>query len=404
MPQPTQFSRICWAIAGAAVVPVLWGMGWVGGGKYDEHVAMWRIVVGGLDGDGLRVHDGITVDFGNERRSGMDRVIDNGFGAPEKVYGRPWVIAPDQPAPGPGVEIMFTPSEQSLDVTEATTVAHLRTERARSTGVEYVTAHYDLPDAPNIGEQFEYELIPGGRAVDTDDVYVYLNAMTLESAFCRRGSGVDCELQTADGYYAIELSSLPAGDSLTIGGTVSGWTDWVDLPEPEFVEPRVEPSGERWVQWILALPMAAVGWHLAALRWRRRGASLWSRPPAPDATDGDAAAGLVCLPTLSSWTASPLVHQEIGLPAAAAWFAEQVANGVLTVEIVKGSCILRRGPQFDQAGLGMRDELQRVFGGGRQRRPRPGRATHQTRRPDAARPSSGGTARASLVAAVRTGR
>lgn len=363
MPDTAQIARIGAVVVGAAVVPVLWFLGFAGGGKYDEHVARWEIDISAFeDRDYLFVRDSITVDFGNEHRSSLERVIDHGLGTPDKVYGQPWFIVLVDKLPEPGTSEQIKFSEQQVERSDGSTIAHLRAQFGRSTGVQHIIGRYGLPDVPQIGERFEYELITAGRNLDTSEVFVYLDGMSLASPTCRRGSGVPCELRETDGYYVVQFESLPADDSLTIGGTVTGWTDTVERPYQERIEARRAPGDERWLLWFLAVPFAAAGFELPRWAWRRRNKARWQvAVPAVPRLDGEPAPALAALPPLSPWTGTALLRQELGLPAAAAWFAEQVAAGVLTVDRVNGAAIFRRGPNFDLADLGMRDELARMF-------------------------------------------
>lgn len=366
MRDSAQIVRVCCAAAGALLVPLLWSMGLVGGGKYDERVARWTIDITAYD-DHLLVRDHITMDFGNEYGSSLDRVIDHGLGAPEEVFGYPQYISPDQPLPGPGSTVSMSLSEQPVERSDRSTLAHLQTEFGRrATGVQSVIAAYGLPDKPELGEHFDYELINAGRSVGANDVYVYLDGMTLESLTCRRGSGTACELQATDGYYVVEIASLPADDSLTIGGTVTGWSEPVDHPYPERVEPRVAPRGMGWLTLVLSIPAAIAGWHIPLVRWRRRNAARWASAATPglaaitgEPTDERV---LVPLPAIAPWEGAALFRQELGLTAPAAWFAQQLAAGVLTVDTVDKTPRFRRGPNFDDVDLGLHEPLHRMLG------------------------------------------
>lgn len=354
---------MCLALAGTAAVPVLWWMGLVGGGKYDEHVVDWEIAITAQD-NGVLVVETITMDFGNESRSGVDRTIDHGLGVPEKVFGYPSQLADPQPPSGDAPMVWYTFSEQQLERADASTIARLQTEFGGSTGVQQLVGLYLLPDKPEIGEHFEFELIDAGRSVDASKVYVSLDGMTLDALTCRRSSGTACALEEVDGYAVVQLSSLPADDSLTVGGTVTGWKEPVDHLRPGAVDTG---SGDRdeegsWLPWILPVPAAAAGFAWSRRMWQRRSAARWlATTPALVAVDGGPAPELVPLPSDSPWQGRALLHHQVGRSTVVAWFAEQVAAGVLTVRTADEAAVFRRGPNFEHADLGVHDELARMF-------------------------------------------
>ena len=360
MPDRAQITRICCAVAGAVVVPLLWSMGFAGGGKYDEHVASWRIRFMPTE-NGVGVYESIEMDFGNDRRTGIDRSISNSLGAPALVSGLPFSDSPGE-VPLPGSTMTLTYAEQAIRTRGDATVARLEAGGGQLADVHQLIALYALPTALGPGDTFEYELIGPDRSVDATDVTVYVDRVELDSPMCRRRSRVPCELQrTAEGY-EIHLASLPADDALTIGGTITG----VRPPADRLLSLQADIRGRPalgWILWLLPIGAAVAGWHLSLSRWRRRSAAKWRAvaPPVVDA-NGEPLPALVALSSLSPWEGSALLHHEVGLSSAAAWFAEQVAAGVLTVDTVNSVAVFRRGPSFDDADLGMRDELARLFG------------------------------------------
>lgn len=356
-----QITRVCCALAGTAAVPVLWWMGLVGGGKYDEHVANWTIEVTPRD-TAVRVAESIEMDFGNEERTGIDRVISNELGAPPSVYGLPYSVGPIEE----DLTAELTYTEQRTSDRGDHTVARLSGYRDRLRGIQRLVAFYDLPSVIAVGERFEYELIGADRSVDANNVVVYVDGVELESPSCRRRSQQPCELrQTSEGY-EVRLTSLPADDSLTVGGTITRRTEGTGHFLALQSDPRLQVKGVRWLLWGLAVPAAIAGWNIPLSRWRRRNKARWesTAKPALAAITAEPSndVSLPHLPPIAPWEGAAVFHHDVGLPVAAAWFAQQVADDVLTAGSAGEGLRFRRGPSIGNADLGMADELRRMFG------------------------------------------
>ncbi|MEQ1703183.1 MAG: hypothetical protein ABMA25_24015 [Ilumatobacteraceae bacterium] len=360
MPDRAQIVRVVCAIAGTAAVPALWWMGLVGGGKYDEHVANWNIQVVPTE-HWVLVVESIEMDFGNEARTGIDREISNQLGTPTAVYGLPFssTIEPDG-------RMLSHYEEVPIRTAGGVTIARLEDGGGPLTKLHTLIASYALPTVLQVGDSFEYELIAPGRSVDANDVTVVIYGVELDAPTCHRRSNAQCQLQRTEEGFAVRLASLPADDSLTIGGTITATTPPADRSISLQSDQRSTVRGVRWALWGLTVPAAIAGWNIPLSRWRRRNKARWAAPaePALDAVTGEPSnvGSLPQVPSIAPWEGAALFHHEVGLPVAAAWFAQQVADDVLTAGFARKRLRFHRGPNIEDADLGMADELRRMFG------------------------------------------
>jgi len=354
-------ARRCVILAGVLTVPILWGLDKVGGGRYEEHVAGWEIGIEGSE-HGILLQESIDVDFASEHRAGIDRSISNALGAPTKVFGFPYTVTPS----GKGLRYDLSLAEQAIAHTGAVTVARLRGKTDRLSGRQPLIAAYELPTSLSVGTTFQYEVIGADRNVDARNIRVNLASVELSQPTCHRLSGRPCTLVAVEGVYQVRLSSLPADDSLTIGGTVTGVTE-TRAGRLSFVthEPESARDLQTLGQFMLLLSPAGalIGVELARSRRSRRLDRRWaaiaaakdSEPEPESMSDVE-----VPLPPMEPWMGAALLRQRLDDRAAAAWYAQQLAAGVITIE-GEYPGIFRRGPHFDEVGLGMLPAFERMI-------------------------------------------
>jgi len=351
-------------LAGVLTVPILWGLDKVGGGRYEEHIARWDVQIERSE-HGILLQESIDMDFASEHRSGIERSISNALGAPTKVLGFPFSVSPA----GKGLQYDVYLAEQVIVGAGEMTVARLRGKTDILSGRQPLIAVYELPTTLAVGSTFQFEVIGADRGVAARDVRVDLGSVVLSDATCRRRSGRPCTLAAVDGVYQVRLSSLPADDSLTIGGTVTGLTKGQSAGV-SFVthEPESLRDAQRLFPTLLWLsPIAGLA-GAGLTRWRRRirNERRWAAiAPAKDPEPEPEVASDVRmpLPSVEPWMGAALLQQQLDEQSAAAWFAQQLAAGVITVE-GEHTGVFRRGPHFEDVGLGMLSTFEGMIGKG----------------------------------------
>jgi len=376
VPDRPTLARRCVILAGVLVMPVLWGFGKVGGGRYVERIREWTVVVRPGE-SGVGVYEAINMDFGNERRRGIQRAISNSLGVPPEVGGYPLVFLGASAEPNGGTYVTYDFTPQATTTGGSVTEAELTARHVELTGVEQFIAVYTLPAVLAVGDRLDYEVILPDRPVDARKVTVVIDEVQLADPSCTLRSGHACELRLVDGHYEARFATLDADDGVTIGGTITARTERHDVDMPD--GPRSGHHNESdEVAWLTLCWLAPLGGYLGFViarsrRRRQRGRRLAERVRAAEEDrpvdrlgDGDGATphSLLPLPSIEPWMGTALLREAIGEQSAAVWFARQVADGVLCVEEPRGQLGARfvRGERFGEAPHDVQVLLGRMLG------------------------------------------
>ncbi|MGE0139466.1 MAG: hypothetical protein AB7L17_02720 [Ilumatobacteraceae bacterium] len=314
--------------------------------------------------DGLRITEVVDIDFGGADRHGYERYVENDFGAPVDITA----TSPDAPDEVDAVDQGFETRIRIGDPDSTVSGRH-----------RYVL-RYTLPDARVSQGLLALDVIGNDESFVTERFEVVVTGLELSGRMCNVGPlGTEggCNLAPHDdGTYRTVIEPLDPGEGITIGGSITGTTDPVDVTAPP------EPPRPDDVRVPLAIGMGALGTTAAAAVFavsRRRGrnqvfggggaadAAFGSLPrpglplPASSTTlvADDELAALATIEFvppagLAPWQGAAVLFERLDDDVVAAWFSGHAATGVITLEQRAGKLVVGPGPKLAEA-----DEMTR---------------------------------------------
>ncbi|MBI5088779.1 MAG: DUF2207 domain-containing protein, partial [Actinobacteria bacterium] len=284
---------------------------------------------------------------------------ENDFGVPTEITAS----SPDAP--------------DEVDAEDRGFETRIRIGRADTTvsGQHRYVLRYTLPEARISTGQLALDVIGTDEALETERFEVVVTGLELRDSLCNvgaTGTVGGCNLAPQpDGTYRAVIEPLEPGQGITVGGTVIGVAEPIDVPVPP------EPARPDDVRVPLAIGMAALGTTAAAGIFavsRRRGrnqvfggggaadAAFGALPrpgsPVPAASTtliaDDQLASLATIefvpPTgLAPWQGAAILFERLDDDVVAAWFSGQAAAGVITLESRDGKLVVGPGPTLAEA-------------------------------------------------------
>ncbi|MET0579630.1 MAG: hypothetical protein ABW122_13310, partial [Ilumatobacteraceae bacterium] len=331
------------------------------GSNRTEHIENKQIVVTPDGENGVRIREVVDEDFGRNDRRGYERLIPNDFGVPVAVEAS----SPDAPA-----DVTVEPDPDD------STRTRIRVGDPDTTvsGQHRYVLTYTLPDAQLTTGQLALDLIDNEEDFDTDHLEIVVTGLDLDDPLCNVGADDatgGCTLGRDGATYTAEIDPLEAHSGVTIGGTITGRTDAIEIDEPPLPERRTDRSLALAAAMVPIGALSAGGVYLFA---RRRGrnevfaggaadAAYGSTgplpppgaPPAPvrfvpDDQMGALATTEFVPPTgIAPWQGAVLVNERIDEDTVSAWFSGHAATDVLTIQKLDGHVVIAPGPKFETA-------------------------------------------------------
>jgi uncharacterized membrane protein YgcG len=371
------------AAAGAAVV-VCSGLaltGLIGEEKHDEErFESKQVTVTPTGDDGLTIREVVDQDFGSNDRHGYQRIIPNDFGVPTDVTA----TSPDAPA------------DVSVEQVAEGTRIRVGDPNTTVSGQHRYVLTYTLPDAHLSSGELALDIIGTDETIPTERLEVVVTGLQLDDPLCNVGSfGATggCTLESEDGVYRAVVSPLEPGEGITIGGTITGRTDPVAVPEPALPARR---DDNRVPLALAMLPIGAVAVASVYVLSRWRGRNEVFAGGAADAAYGTAAVPGSPLPPpgtpaappsavrlvadqqmdelattefappdgLEPWQGTVLLRERIDNESVGAWFSGLAARDVITLSRDDHDTVtLGVGDKFDAAAPADREVLASLFHG-----------------------------------------
>jgi len=346
------------------------------------------------DGEaGLRIREIVDQDFGDEDRHGYERIIPDDFGAPTDVTA----TSPDAPA--------------DLDVTPLGSQTRVRVGDPDSTvsGQHRYELAYTLPVALFGPPELALDIIGTGEELETGRMEIVVMGLQLDRPTCSVGDFDDtggCRLERDGDVYRAVIEPLERGDGVTIGGTILGRTDVVDVAVPDVPARRASRSPIPLAAAMLGIGALAAGAVYAVSRRVGRnevyaggpadaafgptqapisapavltpGSALPPPSPAqPEVAEAPAATRLVAdeqmddLATIEfappagvdPWEGAVVLRERIDDETIGAWFSTQAARGVIVLDRADDDVTMRRPPGRADGDEGPSDPLRQAFDG-----------------------------------------
>ena len=331
------------------------------GSDRQEHIENKQIVITPAGDDGVRIREVVDEDFGRNDRHGYQRLIPNDFGVPTGV---------EASSPGAPADVDVAPDPDDGRYTRirvgdpATTV----------TGQHRYVLTYTLPDAQLSTGRLALDLIDNAEDFDTDHLEIVVTGLDLDDPLCNvgaRGASGGCTLGRDGATYRAEIEPLHAHDGVTIGGTITGRIDAVEVDEPPLPDRQTDRS------LALAGAMVPIGALSAGgvYAWARRrgrnevfaggaadaafGSTAPLPPPGspppvtrlvPDQEMGALATTEFAPPKgIAPWQGAVLVNERIDEDTVSAWFSGHAATDVLSIQKVDRDVVIAPGPKFGTA-------------------------------------------------------
>ena len=341
-------------VALVVVATALLGLaGVVGAGDHPERFDAKQVTITPTGDNGLRIREVVDQDFGSSDRHGYERNIPLDFGIPTDITA----TSPDAPADVYTAQV-YSPELQ----TEVLRVRIGDPEQTISGQHRYVL-EYTLPDANLDSGELALDVIGNAELQETGRFDIVVNGLELEDPLCNvgaAGTSGGCTLERDGDVYRASIVPLEPGDGITIGGTITGRTQPVDVPEP----PPVDRRDDRRVE--LAAIMLAVGLIAAGVVYavaRRAGRNEVFGGGATEAAFGTTGSGPTTLVTdsalermatiefapptgLSPWHGTVLLSEKIDDKTVNAWFSGLVAREVVELDRSNGELVMRKGPKM----------------------------------------------------------
>jgi len=343
----------------ALLTPLVVLMGLAGDGYWPERFDAKQVVVTAV-GDGVRIREVVDQDFGTTSRHGYERIIPNDFGQPIDVVAS----SPDAPA--------------DLDVTNFGVETRIRIGDPGTliTGQHRYVLEYTLPAARLDTGTFNLDVIGAGEEFETGRFEVIVTGLELDDPSCATGAlgEVDgCTLAAEGDVYRTVIEPLPAGDGITVAGTVVGTREAVEVPLPDL---PVRRDAARLPMALGCLALGVLGGIGSYELMRTRGRNVVGGSSAVDAAFA-ASGGATRLVTdreleamattefepprgMRPWQGALLLHERVDTETISAWFSDQIAQGVL--DLSPDGTRLSRGPQADEAPPVTQRRIERLLG------------------------------------------
>jgi uncharacterized membrane protein YgcG len=372
-----QFGAWRHAVVGASIVAgtVLTLAGVIGVPKHPERFDAKQILVVPAGPDGVRIREVVDQDFGSNSRHGYERIIPNDFGVPTDVEAS----SPDAPA------------EVNAEQLGGETRIRIGDPARTVTGQHRYVLSYTLPDARLSTGQLNLDLVGAGTDAETLHFEAVVSGMTLSDPGCSvggQGTEGGCTLAQSGDTFRTTIAPLPAGDGVTISGTVTATPAAADVPEPALParRPKDNPVPLAIAMLPIGLASAGIVFELA----RRRGRNEVYAGGAADAAFGGSGGPLpppgspppptrlvfdsqmAALATtefvppkgIDPWQGNVLLREKIDNDTVSAWFSGQAAHDVVTITREDDTVVIGRGPKFDQADPADAPILDELFAGG----------------------------------------
>ncbi|MEO5901336.1 MAG: hypothetical protein ABIR68_14585 [Ilumatobacteraceae bacterium] len=334
---------------------VLAFVGVVGAGNRDERFDAKQVVVQPAGADGVRITEFVDEDFGSNDRHGYERIIPNDFGAPTDIVAS---------SPDANADINLASGFDANGV--LATVVRLGDPNSTVSGQHRYQLAYTLPNARLSTGALALDIIAAGEALETLRFTVIVDGMQLQSPTCNVGAGNasgGCTLAADGAHLRTVIAPLPAGDGITIGGTVVS-------RDPNVAEPVAPPIPQRRPNHRVALglamlPVGALSAGLVFFFVRRAGRNEVGAGGAADAAYAvpgsstrlvadDRMAALATVEfvppkDIEPWQGAVLLTEQINAATVSAWFSGLIAHEVLTLDDTGPKPILAFGPHADRA-------------------------------------------------------
>jgi uncharacterized membrane protein YgcG len=372
-----QFGAWRHGVVGASIVAgsALTLAGIIGVPEHPERFDAKQILVVPAGPDGVRIREVVDQDFGSHDRHGYERIIPNDFGVPTDVEAS----SPDAPA------------DVHVDQIGGDTQIRLGDPATTVTGQHRYELSYTLPNAQLSTGQLHLDLVGAGTDAETEHFEAVVTGMTLTDPACSvgaAGANGGCTLAQSGDTYRTTIEPLPAGDGVTISGTVSAVGTPADVPVPSLPARRSDDNPVPLAIAMLPIGLASAGavFELA----RRRGRNEVYAGGAADAAFGGTGGPLpppgspppptrlvpdsqmAALATtefvppkgIDPWQGDVLLRERIDDDTVSAWFSGQSAHDVITITRDGDTVVLGKGPKFDQADPADAPILGQLFAGG----------------------------------------
>jgi hypothetical protein len=358
-------------VAGCGALALL---GFIGTGDHDERFESKFVTIQPAGGEAVQLTEVVDEDFGNENRHGYEHFISNDYGVPTDITA----ASPDAPDEVNAVQVG---SETRIRIGDPGTTV--------SAQHRYVL-RYTLPQARLSTGLLALDIIDTSDTLPTDRLEIVVTGFELESPTCNIGaSGASggCEL-TADGnVYRALITGVQPGQGVTIGGTIVGTRDPIDVVVPA-VPIRRDPATVPLAAGIVAL--GATGSAAAYSLARRRGRNeVFGGGGAADAAFGqlakpglpipaemsttliadDRMASLATIefvpPTgVAPWQGSVVLNERLDDSVVAAWFSGLAAADVVIIEQDDDKDLtIRPGAKLHQSDAPTVKVLESMFNG-----------------------------------------
>ena len=331
-------------------------IGVIGGGLRDERFDAKQITVSPAGGEGVRIREVVDQDFGRYDRHGYERIIRNDFGAPTDVT-----------ASSPDADATVGISGTTFDFTRI----RLGDPNTTYTGQHRYVLSYTLPQARLSSGLLALDIIDPGEDFETGRFEVILTGFVLSDPTCNVGGFGEvggCTLEREGDDYRVVFEPLEAGDGITVGGTITGFTSPDEPALPEL--PARAPDRRvllALLMWPIGIAGAAAVYFVAKLRGRNDvfsgGAveAAYGNLPAPgmqglapvtsvrrvsDARLADLATIEFVPPKgLDPWHGNVLLNERITQDTVAAWFSALAASEAITLREDDGDLVIAIGPR-----------------------------------------------------------
>jgi hypothetical protein len=341
---------------------VLGATGIIGGGHHDEVIDHWQAVISPAGGEGVRIRETFDQDFGTNDRHGPERLIPNNFGYVTNVTAS----SPD------------APDDVNVEIIGSETRVRVGDPNTEISGQHRYVIEYTLPAANLSSGTLLINAIGNTYRIDMTEAEVIVTGFELSDPQCFTGpygSTDPCDIElVGDRMYRATVAPLPAGDAITIQGTIEAGGQAPALPLPPMPERRDEPNSG-----LIGLGLAGLSAAVAApifVHFRRKGRNEVFAGGAADAAFGelpspgsmsspDAGRATVLVadekladlatiefvppPGIEPWEAAVLMTERIDDSTTQAYVSGLVGKEILAVEESGSGLAISSGPKRSTA-------------------------------------------------------
>ena len=341
------------------VAPGLAAAGLLGGGIHEERYEAKQIVVMPDGNGGLRITEIVDDDFGTTERHGYQRLIPNDFGEPQDIVVR---------APHASDDVFVIPESGDQ------TLIRIGDPDITYTGQHRYELSYTLPNARISSGQLALDLSDDQTDLETGRFEIIVTGFELTNPLCNTGDyGAvgGCELVRDGDVYRAVIEPLPPHQYVTIGGTITAFTEPVTVEAPPLPTRREDHSTE-WALGLGALGALAAGGGFVTAR--RLGRNEVAGSNAADAAYAAGSAHLVTDAALDDmattefeaprgirpWQGNMLLTEKVGIDTVSAWFSDLLAQEYVTLS-GKSPQTLTIGPNAEKAPPALYDDIRKLF-------------------------------------------